>query len=242
MKVFKFVFLILISWNLQAQDTISTSIVNIEVYDYAEDSTVIGINPCKTAQKAAQRDISNNKYKLVLRNDGQGKSKTFSRILLKKYNIHCLVVDGKTSEFYDCYSSYVIPIIKIKFGEDIFERTKLEAKNLDKLGKGDRDVTYSKGYAGLIKLIYCEMDEKLIKKFNIKDYPIPYVTLFVNEAGEIYKNKIEFMANLEAEVELLRIISTFPKLEPATYDGIAINGTISFPVHFNKKYIKKYCR
>ena len=92
----------------------------------------------------------------------------------------------------ECYSEISVPIIKAKFGKNIFEETKLKAIKLDESGKGERKFKFSNGSQELISFIYCHLDDELLKQYKAKKDPIPKITLYISEKVKVYDQKIEF--------------------------------------------------
>jgi len=212
-------------------------------FEMEMDSTIIGKDMCETAKNMAKRDIVNGRYAAFFHGYRGNNSQTFERLMVRKYGVYASRT-GLCSgdEFLSCYSKISIPIIKEKFGEDIFEKTRLEAIELDKQGKGDRDARHEKGWSEFVKFFYCELDNEFIKQYKSKkDYPAPTLTLNVNKEGKIYDSTIEFCEDEKVEKEINRIINKLPKIQPATEDGKAIEDKIIFCLHVNRKWKKKTC-
>ncbi|WP_055436637.1 hypothetical protein [Lacinutrix algicola] len=199
------------------------------------------------AKKKANEDLKKGIYRAYLFRQGKGYSKTFQKILEKDFGIIVLLFQSclKNNEpsFIDYYNNISIPIIMEKFGDNIFEKTRLKAEKLDKLGKGERNSNYPNGHRELMKFIYCQLDNEILKKHKSKkDYPTPTVTLYISKEGKAYNQKIEFCKDENVIKEIKRIVKLIPTFEYATKNGKPVESVTYFPIHFHKKWKIKTCR
>ncbi len=198
---------------------------------------------CVEAKTKANSDLKNGDYKAYLIKKDKGHSKTFERILQEEYGIKILLYQSCFEEvFLECYSEISVPIIKAKFGKNIFEETKLKAIKLDESGKGERRVKFPNGRQELISFIYCHLDDKLLKQYKSKNYPIPKITLYISEKGKVYDQNIEFCDDEIIINEIKRIVGLIPKFEYATTNGKPIKSKEHLSIHFHKKWKRKTCR
>jgi len=199
---------------------------------------------CERAKFLVQNDLEKGIYRAYLRRKGEGYSKTFEKILKEDFGIEALLFQSCSKEYFiDCYNEISIPLIQTKFGEDIFEKARLKAKELDDSGRGERNAKYPNGKKELIKFIYCQLDLELLKKYKSKkNYPIPTVTLYISKEGKVYDQKIEFCQDERIIKEIKRIVQLLPTFQNATKGGKPAEATRCLPIHFHRKWKRKNCR
>ncbi len=230
---------LIVGINLHAQSSLDELAFELQL-----DSFVVAESLCETAKNMAQKDIENGRYAAFFHGYRANNSNTFERLMLRKYGVYALRTGWCSGDdFLSCYSEVSIPVIKEKFGEDIFEKTKIEALELDRSGKGDREAFYHEGWFEFIKIFYCEMDDELLGKYKSrKNYPTASVTLHVDIEGNLHSPEVVFCDDQKVISEIKRIARKLPKFEPATEDGIPVEDKLTFGVKFHKKWKRKTCR
>ncbi len=237
--IYLIILLLILGANLVAQSSNEELIFEMGT---EMDTIIFDENLCETAKNIARSDIENGRYAAFLHGLDGDNSLTFERLMIRKYGVyayHTGLCMG--DEFMSCYSEISIPLIKERLGEDIFERTNLEAIELDKEGKGDREAFYKNGQSEFVKLFHCELENEWLKQYKSKkDRPTFLLTLKVDKEGIIFDSNIESFEDEKVTKEVNRIIEILPLLQPATEDGKTIEGEISFFLDLHKKW--KRCR
>jgi hypothetical protein len=189
----------------------------------------------------AKSDIEKGYFVCFFHGYRSTSSMTFERLMIRKYGVYAFRTGSCLGgEPEDCYNSISIPVIKEKFGTGIFNKTMREADSLDKIGLGDRQTYYSGGRNKFRKIIYQEIDSKIVKQYGPKDdFPWPTVTFHVDENGKIYDCGIQFCENQVVIDEINRILPKLPQMEYATQDGIPIKDSIMLRLPLNRRELRR---
>ena len=213
------------------------------VFDFEIDSTVFGEDACTTAANLARRDFQSGKYAAFFHGYRPNSSLSFERVMLRDYGIYAMRTGLCTGdEFLTCYSEVSIPLIKERFGAEIFNIAYKKARMLDSIGEGDRSAVSPEDMEVIEKLFYCNITTETIKNnTSRKIYPKPYLTFEVTSAGEIIHFQVSNCENEELVNEIKIISTQLPKVQYATSDGEAIIGKHSLYLHLNRKRKKDIC-
>jgi protein TonB len=206
-------------------------------------------NSCENGEEFAQRDSKLGKYKLInfgliLRTGDEWEfAKFYENYLLKNYNIETFEAGCSTYSTGECYSKEMRKIIKTKYGDDFFERTRKEAKSHYK-----KEIQY-KIDPGFIFNFTDEVPEFIggedsLFSFLGRNIKFPtsclnssikgkvYCQFIIEKDGVISSLKIIHSPHKCFSDEVIRVMKLSPKWKPGTHNNQPVRTKSIIPVNF----------
>jgi hypothetical protein len=217
--------------------TLRKIIIILTLFYFCKD-TFAQTDECQIGIDSAQTDYSVG----ILRTYIFGLTNTFTygKILKDEYGIEAVYWGCIVDKKWDCYSKFMDEKIKIKFGDDIFEKAAKKSEQLDSLGKGDRQSEFPGGEEELIKFIYCNLD---LVKANYSESKKGRVNLqfSIDKSGRPVNILVRKSPNESYSKEAIRLINLMPNWITATENGKTINQMWNLPIVFDDKWKEEHC-
>lgn len=196
------------------------------------------IDGCSMGTASAKADYSKGILRIYV--FGLTDSFTFGRILKEDYGIEVLYQGCMVDERLGCYSTFMIEKLKQRFGDDLIKKAIIKSKQLDSLGKGDRQSIFPGGSTELVKFVYCNLD--LIKtKYSVHKKAKVFLRFAIDTTGRPVDISVMKTPNEDYSKEAIRLVSIMPNWIPATKNGTRIQQIWNLPIAFDNYEKEKYC-
>lgn len=202
------------------------------------------IDYCEKGKLDAVNDIENDQLGYHFFGIPSPRFNTWVRIIKEEYNLSTKGGGDIIYEEGECYNEIMKIKLKAKYGELAFERINQKVDSLYAIGLGDRNAEYNGCQDDLLKHIYCNVQDELLKDENQKSLVI--VQLIINEQG---KAKIDTMTlrNISEdetsiyEREVSQLIDSMQNWIPAIENKKEIENRYTIPIRFSKQAKVKNC-
>ena len=204
---------------------------------------------CENGEKFAQRDAKLGKFKLInfgliIRvGDEWEFAEFYEAYLLKNYNIENFDAGCSVYTTGECYSKEMRKIIKTKYGDDFFDRTKNEVKLLfEKAINTKIDTGFVFNFSDEVPQFIGGKDS--LTSFLKRNITFPkscmngsikgkvYCQFIIEKEGSISNLKIIRSPHPCYSEEVLRVMKLFPKWKPALYKNKPIRYRTVIPISF----------
>ncbi|WP_282124858.1 energy transducer TonB [Marinifilum flexuosum] len=152
---------------------------------------------------------------------------TYTYVLGKYYNIEWYFTDSL--DYYNCYDSVMIKLLKDKYGLDFLDKAKAIADSLDQTENWKRDASYPGGQKELFKFIYSNLSIDSINLETIKTRII--LQIEIDSTGKVIKPKIMRGINKQIDSRVIEVAKKMPNWQPAYLYGKRIRQHFTIPIH-----------
>ncbi|GAB3830133.1 hypothetical protein GCM10028895_45790 [Pontibacter rugosus] len=193
---------------------------------------------CRRGIKDAVKDYQAGELGLYFYGLPNPEFNTWVRLMIEEYGLELKGGGDIVEPEGKCYNKVMYELIKQKYGKNAFERIDTKVDSLFKLGLGDRDVKFKGGDEGLMKYIYCNLSDSLLKEDS--EAPLIVVSLVIDEQGKIEESEILFKRNIEQDEALYdevveQLVEKMPDWTPASHNKVAIKQRYTIPIKFSRK-------
>lgn len=152
---------------------------------------------------------------------------TYTYVLGKYYNIEWYFTDSL--DYYNCYDSVMIKLLKDKYGLDFLDKAKEIADSLDQTENWKRDASYLGGQKELFKFIYSNLSIDSINLETIKTRII--LQIEIDSTGKVINPKIMRGINKQMDNRVIDVAKKMPNWRPAYLYGKRIRQLFTIPIH-----------
>lgn len=199
---------------------------------------------CKKGKLDAIKDFENGQLGYYFFGHPNPEFNTWVRIIKEEYNITTKGGGDIIFEEGECYNDIMEIKLKAKYGEHVFDRINQKVDSLYEIGLGDRNAEYTGGEDALLKHIYCNLKDDLLKEENQK--LIIIAQLIINEQGKTKIDTLSLRNISEEEIpiyksEVNKLIDKMPNWIPAIQNKEEIENRYTIPIKFSKQEKLKNC-
>ena len=152
---------------------------------------------------------------------------TYFYVLKKYYNINWYFTDSL--DYYACYDSVMIDLLKVKYGADFLKRAQAKADSLENTENWRKDAEFPGGQIEMLKFISTRLLNTDLINDDIKTKR--YVEIEIDSTGEVTNVLIRRGINEKFDKEVISIINQMPKWKPAYLYGKPIRQKYVFPIN-----------
>ena len=183
---------------------------------------------CQKASEKAKSDFLNSDYSfhseelLPVEN-------TYFYVLSQDYNISWRFVDSL--DFYACYDSTMIELLKGKYGVDFLERAHAKVDSLENSENWRRDPEFPGGQVEMFKFISVRLPSSDLKSNDIKTKL--YVEIEIDSTGKVINTVIRRGINKSFDKNVISIFNQMPKWTPAYLFGKPVRRKYGIPINID---------
>lgn len=201
-------------------------------------------NNCEKGKLDAIKDIENDQLGYHFFGYPNPRFNTWVRTIKEEYNLTTKGGGDIIYEEGECYNETMEIKLKAKYGEHVYERINQKVDSLYEIGLGDRNAEYTGGQDALLKHIYCNLKDDLLKEENQK--LIIIAQLIINEQGKTKIDTLRLRNISEEEIliyksEVKKLIDRMPNWIPAIQNKEEIKNKYTIPIKFSKQEKLKNC-
>lgn len=183
---------------------------------------------CQKASEKAKSDFLNSDYSFHSEEIFPVEN-TYFYVLGQDYNINWYFVDSL--DFYACYDSTMIVLLKGKFGVDFLKRAHAKADSLENTEKWRRDAEFPGGQIEMFKFISTRLPCSDLKNNDINTKL--YVEIDIDSTGKVTNTVIRRGINKRFDKNVISIINQMPRWTPAYLYGKPIRQKYIFPINID---------
>jgi len=207
-------------------------------------SSTSQIDNCEKGKLNAIKDFENDQLGYYFFGHPNPKFNTWVRTIKEEYDLTTKGGGDIIFEEGECYNEIIETKLKAKYGEHVFERINQKVDSLYKIGLGDRNAEFKGGQDELLKHIYCNIKEGLLKEESQKMTII--AQLIINEKGKTKIDTLRLRNISENETsiyksEVKELIDKMPNWIPAIQNKEKIKNSYIIPIRFSKQAKLKNC-
>jgi hypothetical protein len=210
-----------LSWEDIYSKEIKCKVVNGNI----ESISITEKSDCEKASIQAQKDFEDSNYAfhslefLPVEN-------SYTHVLDKYYNIKWYFTDSL--DYYNCYDSAMIKLLKNKYGLDFLERAEIIADSLDQTENWKKDASYPGGQKELFKFIYSNLRTDSIN-FESGNTRI-FLQVEIDSTGRVMNPKIMRGINEQIDNRTIEVVKKMPNWKPGYLYGKKIRQTFTIPI------------
>ena len=156
---------------------------------------------------------------------------TYFYVLKKYYNINWYFTDSL--DYYTCYDSVMIDLLKVKYGADFLQRARILTDSLDNTKNWRKEVQFPGGTNELFKFISSRLIGESLKMDSVKTKTRLIVQFEIDSTGKVNNPKIMRGINQEIDLRVIEIIKQLPDWEPAYLYGKPIRQLYTMPINLD---------
>ena len=154
---------------------------------------------------------------------------TYFYVLKEYYNINWYFTDSL--DFYKCYDSIMIDLLKGKIGKDFLRRARVITDSLEKTKNWRKDAQFPGGYTELYTFISSNLIGQSIKVDSVRTKTRLFVQFDVDSTGTVRNPKVIRGINKKIDKKVIKVFKQMPDWEPAYLYGKPIKQLYTIPIN-----------
>lgn len=214
-----------VSGHKKMKTTTLAILILILNFSYANAQT-----DCQKANECAKMDFKKSDFSFHSE-EMLPVENTYFYVLKKYYNINWYFTDSL--DYYACYDSVMIDLLKVKYGADFLQRARNVADSLDNTKNWRKDVQFPGGTNELFKFISSRLIGESLKMDSVKTKTRLIVQFEIDSTGKVNDPRIMRGINQEIDRKVIEIIKQLPNWEPAYLYGKPIRQMYTMPINID---------
>jgi len=154
---------------------------------------------------------------------------TYFYVLKNSFNIDWYFTDSL--DYYKCYDSTMIDLLKVKYGKDFLRRARVITDSLDNTKNWRKDVQFPGGNTELFKFLSSHLIGQSIKVDSVRTKTRLFVQFEIDSTGKVRNPKVMRGINQEIDNKVIEILKQMPDWEPAYLYGKPIRQLYTIPIN-----------